>query len=176
MKKIVWENKTNGQLCVTIPKGSGIKPGDIVNVEKEKIKRIVYSMVVADLFHYGHLQFLEKANEQGDFHICGVLTDSAALEYRKKPVANFDERRAIISNLRCVDMVLPQKHLDPTENLEKINNQFKDAKIILIHADNWDNIPGEDFVGSIKGEVLKLPYYKKLSDEKVELKLKERVQ
>ena len=43
MKKVVWENKSNKQLCVTIPKNSGIKSGDIVNIEKEKIKKIVYS-------------------------------------------------------------------------------------------------------------------------------------
>ena len=73
MKKVVWENKSNNQLCVTIPQGSGIKAGDIVNIEKEKIKTIVYTFVVADLFHYGHLKILEKANELGDCHICGVI-------------------------------------------------------------------------------------------------------
>ncbi|MEK6808243.1 MAG: adenylyltransferase/cytidyltransferase family protein, partial [Nanoarchaeota archaeon] len=60
---------------MTIPKNSGIKEGDIVNVEKEKIKTIVYTSVTADLFHYGHLRLLQQANELGDFHICGVDTD-----------------------------------------------------------------------------------------------------
>ena len=45
MKKVVWANKSNGQLCVTIPKDSGVKEGDIVAIEKEKIKTIVYSSV-----------------------------------------------------------------------------------------------------------------------------------
>ena len=40
MKKIVWENQSNGQLCITIPKESGIKNGDIVSIEKEKIKTV----------------------------------------------------------------------------------------------------------------------------------------
>ena len=102
MKKVVWENKSNKQLCVTIPKNSGMKTGDIVSIEKEKIKTIVYSMIVADLFHYGHLQFLEAANKLGNFHICGVLTDNATMQYREKPIASFEERKAIISNLRCV--------------------------------------------------------------------------
>ena len=105
MKKIVWENKSNKQLCVTIPKDAGIKAGEVVNIEKEKIKKIVYSTMVGDMFHYGHLQHLEKANQLGDFHICGVLTDSAAKEYRNQPLANFDERKAIISNLRCVRLL-----------------------------------------------------------------------
>ena len=167
MKKVVWENKSNKQLCVTIPKNSGMKTGDIVSIEKEKIKTIVYSMIVADLFHYGHLQFLEAANKLGNFHICGVLTDNATMQYREKPIASFEERKAIISNLRCVDMVISQKTMNPTENLEKINEQFKDAIIILTHGDNWNKIPGQDYIKSINGKIVKLPYYKQLSDKKV---------
>lgn len=175
MKKIVWENKSNGQLCVTIPKGSGIKPGDIVNIEKEKVKTIVYSFVIGDLFHYGHLRILEKANELGDYHICGVLTDKAVVKYRNKPVASFEERKAIMSNLRCVDMVISQTSKDPTENLKKIHEQFKQSKLILVHGSNWKKIPGENFIKKIKGKVVKLPYYSHLADNKIvrEIKMKE---
>lgn len=169
MKKIVWENKSNKQLCITIPKGAGIKAGEVVNIEKEKIKVIVYSTMVGDLFHYGHLQHLEKANQLGDFHICGVLTDGATSEYREKPLANFEERKAIISNLRCVDMVVPQTTLDPTENLKRIQEQFSGAEIILVHGDNWNKIPGSDYVKKIGGKVIKLPYYKRLSEDKLNL-------
>ncbi|MBS3085525.1 adenylyltransferase/cytidyltransferase family protein [Candidatus Pacearchaeota archaeon] len=167
MKKQVWENKYNKQLCVTIPKGSGIKSGDVVSIEKEKIKNIVYSFVVADMFHYGHLQLLEKANELADYHICGVLTDKGAVSYRKKPIANFEERKAIISALRCVDRVIPQTDKDPTVNLKKIHNEFKDSTIILVHASNWKNVPGDEFIKKIKGKIVRPPYYAKLSDDKI---------
>ena len=174
MKRVVWENKSNSQLCVTIPKDSGIKSGEIVNIEKEKIKKIVYSMIVGDMFHYGHLQFLENANSLGDLHICGVMTEHATLEYRDRPIANFDERKAIISSLRCVDMIMAQNTLDPTENLKKLHEQFKDAEIILAHGDNWKKIPGEEFIKKIKGKVIKLHYYKKLSDDSIKDKMKKR--
>src|SRR3989338_1101301 len=121
---IAWLNKSNGQLCITIPRGSGIKEGDIVSIEKEKIKTIVYTVVTADLFHYGHLRLLQKANELGDFHICGVLTEEAIKSYKEPPVASLTERKSIISDLRCVDMVMVQDNLDPTENLKKITEQF----------------------------------------------------
>src|SRR3989344_6043402 len=125
MKKIVWANKSNGQLCVTIPKGSGVKKGDIVTVEKEKIKKIVYTSVTGYMFHYGHLRLLQKANELGDFHICGVVTDEVIESYRgSKPIASLKERKTIISNLRCVDMIMVQNDLDPKENLKKIHEQF----------------------------------------------------
>ena len=174
MKKIVWENKSNKQLCVTIPKGSGIKAGDIVNIEEGKVKTIVYSFVVGDLFHYGHLRVLEKANELGDYHICGILTDNAVSEYKDRPIASFEERKAIISNLRCVDMVMSQTSKDPTENLKKIQDQFKQSKLILVHGSNWKKIPGEEFIKKIKGEIVRPAYYSKLADKKIFNKIKER--
>lgn len=169
MKKVVWENKSNGQLCVTIPKGSGMKVGDIVSLEKEKIKRIVYTTVAADLFHYGQLQFLEKANTLGDFHICGVLTDAVISQYKKKQIANFSERKSIVSGLRCVDMVISQNSLDPSENLKNIQEQFHDSEIIVMRGDNKEEIPGEEYVKRLKWKVIRVPYYQKLSDKKIEM-------
>ena len=163
MKKSVWLNKSNGQLCVTIPKGSGIKEGDVVSLEKEKIKKIVYSSVTGDMFHYGHLRLLENANNLGDFHICGVLTDEAIKSYKETPIATLKERKAIISSLRCVDMVMVQSALDPTENLKKIHEQFEDAKLILVCGSNWKKVPGSEYIKKINGEIAQPPFYEKLS-------------
>ena len=167
MKKTVWLNKSNGQLCVTIPKDSGIKEGDVVSVEKERIKRIVYTPVTADLFHYGHLILLQNANKLGDFHICGVLTDEAIKSYKDPPVASLKERRAIISSLRFIDMAITQDSFDPTENLKKIHEQFENAKIILVIGSNWKKIPGKDYIKKIKGEIVQPPFYEKLSTDNI---------
>lgn len=167
MKKVVWANKSNGQLCITIPKDSGIKEGDIVTLEKEKIKKIVYSPVTGDLFHYGHLRLLQNANALGDFHICGVLTDGAINSYREPSIASLKERRSIISSLRCVDMVMTQEQLDPTENLRKIHEQFEDAKLILVIGSNWKKIPGAGYIKKINGEIVQPPFYEKLSTKNI---------
>lgn len=167
MKKAVWLNKSNGQLCVTIPKDSGIKEGDIVTVEKEKIRKIVYSSVTADMFHYGHLRLLQNANALGDFHICGVLTDDAIKSYKEPPIAGLKERKAIVSSLRDVDMVMVQKALDPTENLKKIHEQFSDAKLILVIGSNWKKVPGSKYIKKIGGEIIQPPFYEKLSTENI---------
>ena len=167
MKKIIWKNKSNGQLCVTIPKGSGMKDGDVVSIIKEKIRTIVYSYVTADLFHYGHLQLLQNANNLGDFHICGVITNEGIKSYKDEPIADLKERSAIVSSLRCVDMIMNQKGKDPTENLKKIYEQFGHAKIILVHSSNWDYIPGSEYIKEIGGEVIRPPFYEKLSTKNV---------
>ena len=163
MKKIVWLNKSNGQLCVTIPKDSGIKEGDIVAVEKDKIKKIVYTTVTGDLFHYGHLRLLETANNLGDFHICGVLTDDAIKSYKEEPIASLKERKSIISSLRCVDMIMTQEEFDPTENLKKIHEQFHNAKLVFVIGSNWKKIPGAEYIKKINGEIVQPPFYEKLS-------------
>lgn len=167
MKRVVWENRSNKQLCVTIPKNSGIKEGDIVSIEKEKIAKIVYSCVTADLFHYGHLRLLGAANELGDFHICGVLTNYAIQSYKEEPIADFRERVAIVSALRCVDMVMTQRHLDPTENLKEVHERFPNAKITVVYGSNWKKVPGRGYIGKIKGEVVQPPFYEKLSTENI---------
>lgn len=171
MKRLVWLNKSNNQLCVTVPKNSGVKEGDIVNIEKEKIKKIVYSFVVADLFHYGYLRLLHKANELGDFHICGILTNEAVKSYKWGPIADFKERKAVISSLQCVDMVMTQNSKDPTENLKKIHSQFKNAKITLVHGTDWKKVPGCEYIKKIGGEVIQPPFYKKLSTENIVKKI-----
>tara|TARA_Y100000310_G_scaffold167546_2_gene167409 strand:- start:49240 stop:49785 length:546 start_codon:yes stop_codon:yes gene_type:complete len=172
MKKVVWENKSNGQLCVTIPKNSGIKSGEIVSIEKEKVKTIVYSSTTGDLFNYGQLKLLEEADKLGDFHISGVLTDEAIKSYKEIPIANLKERMAIISGLRCVDMVIPQHDLDPTENLKEIHNRFKGSKIILVYGSNWKKIPGgKEFIKKINGKIIQPISYERLSPEKMTRKI-----
>ena len=100
MKKIVWKNKSNGQLCVTIPSGSSIKEGDVIDVSKSVIKRIAYIGVVADLFHYGHLQSIQFAQSVSDYVVVGVFTDKA--------VTNLTERKSVIASLNCTDKVMVQ--------------------------------------------------------------------
>lgn len=167
MKKIVWENKSNGQLCVTIPKNSGINDGDIVSIEKQKIKKVVYSSVTADFFHYGHLTILQRANELGDIHICGVLTNEAIRAYRKQPIADLRERMAIISNLRCVDRVLIQNDLNPMENLKKIKQEFPEAQLIAVYGLNWKKIPAKEQIIKLGCKIVQLPIYEKLSPTNV---------
>ncbi|MEK6901352.1 MAG: PEP/pyruvate-binding domain-containing protein, partial [Nanoarchaeota archaeon] len=154
-------------LCITIPKIGGLKEGDWVEVEKSKIKKITYSGVVADLFHYGHLQSIQFAKSIADYNIVGIMTDEAVEKYRSKPIANLQERKAILENLKCVDRVVLQHSRDHTENLQKIHEEFPHAELILVHGDDLGDILGADYVKQIGGKLIQHPYYARLSTFKI---------
>jgi glycerol-3-phosphate cytidylyltransferase len=72
-----------------------------------------YTTGVFDLFHVGHLRLLSRAKSKCDRLIVGVSTDELVEEYKsKKPVIPYEERAEIVSALKCVDEVVPQKHRD----------------------------------------------------------------
>lgn len=130
-------------------------------------KIISYIGVVGDLFHYGHLNSIKFAASISEQTICGVFTDEAVEEYRVKPIANTEERKAVIESLKFVDQVMIQNNKDPTENLKKIHQEFPEAEIILVHGDNWKDIPGAEFINSIGGKIVRHPYYSRLSTYKI---------
>ncbi len=126
---------------------------------------IGYAFVVADLFHFGILRFLEMAEQTCDFLIVGVLTDEAAASYKRQPVIPFDERVDIIRSLKCVDMVVTQDSRDPSETLKRLISDGWDVEL-LIHGDDWPDIPGSDYMKSIGGRVIRTPYYQGRSTTK----------
>lgn len=120
---------------------------------------IGYAFVVADLFHIGHLQFLESAKKYCDYLIVGVLTDVATESYKRTPIIPLSERIRIVGALRCVDTVVIQSSRDPTETMKALVRAGIDIKILL-HGDDWKEIPGTEYIESIGGKLVKLPYYK----------------
>ena len=63
--------------------------------------------MVADLFHYGHIEFLKKASAFGDHLLVGICSDEAVQAYKRNPILNADERAASVAGCRYVDEVVP---------------------------------------------------------------------
>ena len=97
----------------------------------EKYK-VGYTTGVFDMFHIGHLNILKKAKEQCDYLIVGVSTDEVVQSYKNKtPIIPFEERIAIVQELKCVDRAVPQTSLDKMEAWKKYHF---DA---LFHGSDW---------------------------------------
>ena len=63
--------------------------------------------MVADLFHYGHMEFFRKARELGDYLLVGICTDDDLVSYKRRPILTMEERVASVAGCRWVDEVLP---------------------------------------------------------------------
>ena len=67
--------------------------------------------MVADLFHYGHVNFLRQARKQGDYLLVGVHADETVMVYKQRPILSMEERVASVEGCRYVDEVLPNAPL-----------------------------------------------------------------
>uniref|UniRef100_A0A0A9VZW4 ethanolamine-phosphate cytidylyltransferase n=1 Tax=Lygus hesperus TaxID=30085 RepID=A0A0A9VZW4_LYGHE len=76
---------------VQFSEGKEPNPGD----------KVVYVAGAFDLFHVGHLDFLEAAKKEGDFLIVGLHTDPTVNRYKghNYPIMNLHER--VLSVLAC---------------------------------------------------------------------------
>lgn len=97
---------------------------------------IGYTSGVYDLFHVGHLKLLNKAKSMCDKLIVGVTTDELMLNYKNKnAVIPYEERAAIVSNIKSVDLVVPQKNMDKLDAWKRLKFD------IIFVGDDWYNTP-----------------------------------
>ena len=51
----------------------------------------VYTDMVADLFHYGHIEFLRQVSTLGDYVLVGINADDVAEAHKRRPVQTMEE-------------------------------------------------------------------------------------
>ena len=125
--------------------------------------KISYSYGIMDLFHYGHLKALQRAARDADLHVVGLVSDKAAKAWLGNIVSSESERRAVLESISCVDWVMPQEQLDPTENLKKLHYIYPEATITLFRGDDMTSAAAREYLKGIGGKVESLDYYDKLS-------------
>lgn len=101
---------------------------------KNDNKKMVYVGMSADLLHHGHMHIFRVARELGDVTV-GLLTDRAIASYKRLPYLTFDERRAVVENIKGVVRVVPQETLDYVENLKKYKPSY------VVHGSDWREGP-----------------------------------
>lgn len=80
---------------------------DAIDRIREDLLIRVYVDMVADLFHYGHVELLRQARALGDYLLVGVHADDTVLDHKRKPIMTMEERLACVAGCRYVDEVLP---------------------------------------------------------------------
>lgn len=92
---------------------------------------VVYTGGTFDMFHSNHLKMIEYARGLGGTLIVGVSTDELVASYKAAPIIPFEERIAIIKALKYPDIVIPQRTLDHTELVKKLNVD------VFVVGDDW---------------------------------------
>ena len=90
----------------------------------------VYIGMSADLVHPGHMNILKVGASLGEVTV-GLLTDKAIASYKRLPYMTYEQRKAVIENIKGVKEVIPQDTLDYRPNLELLKPD------IVVHGDDW---------------------------------------
>jgi phosphoenolpyruvate phosphomutase len=133
----------------------------------------VYVGMSADLIHPGHMNILKEAAKLGDV-IVGLLTDKAIASYKRLPYMTYEQRKAVIENIKGVKEVIPQETLDYRPNLKKLKPDY------VVHGTDWregvQKKVREQVIETLKewgGKLVEPEYTKGISSTKLNQSLKE---
>jgi phosphoenolpyruvate phosphomutase / 2-hydroxyethylphosphonate cytidylyltransferase len=136
-------------------------------------KPVVYVGMSADLIHPGHINVLRRAAELGDITI-GLLTDAAIASYKRLPHMTFEQRRAVVENLKGVTRVVPQETLDYVPNLEQLRPDY------VVHGDDWrtgvQKLTRQRVIDALArwgGELVEVPYTEGISSTQLNQSVKQ---
>ena len=120
--------------------------------------KIGYTTGVYDLFHIGHLNLLKNAKSLCDKLIVGVTTDELVSYKNKKAVIPFNERMEIVSNIKYVDLVVPQESMDKMEMWEKLKFDVMFVGDDWYKSEKWKKY--EDDFKAVNVKIVYFPYTK----------------
>lgn len=118
-------------------------------------EKTVFTNGCFDILHAGHVTYLKKARELGDRLIVGINTDASVrrLKGDSRPVNSLEDRMVVLSELNCVDDVIPFDEDTPLNLIMKVH-----PDVLVKGADyTIENIVGADYVMSYGGEVRTIP-------------------
>lgn len=94
----------------------------------------VYADMVADLFHYGHVEFLRRVSELGDYVLVGVNDDDEAEAHKRRPIQTMEERIRSVAACRYVDEIIPHAPwVTDRDWIEKYNID------LVVHGDDYSD-------------------------------------
>lgn len=86
-----------------------------------------------DLFHYGHVNLLQRARALGDYLIVAVSTDEFNWNQKhKKCYFSYAQRKALVEAVRYVDLVIPEESWE--QKLSDVHEYHIDTFVI---GDDW---------------------------------------
>jgi rfaE bifunctional protein nucleotidyltransferase chain/domain len=118
---------------------------------KAEGKKIVFSNGCFDILHAGHVDYLEKARQKGDYLVIGLNTDASVRRIKgaSRPINNEKSRSLMLAALQFVDIVVFFDDDTPYDLIKALNPD------VLVKGKDYDisNIIGADIVMQNGGKV-----------------------
>ena len=137
----------------------------IINEQKEKGKKIVFTNGCFDLLHVGHLYSLKEAKKHGDILVVAVNSDQSVKRYKGdlRPIINENDRIALLCALEIVDYVVLMNDDNPVNIIKTIKPD------VCIKGEDWKNkkVPEEEIINSYGGRMEYIELYPEYSTTKV---------
>lgn len=141
---------------------------DLIEIKKNLNKgnqKLVMTNGCFDILHAGHVSYLSKARESGDFLVIALNSDKSVkrLKGKNRPINNLKNRISVLSSLKFVDGIVVFDQDTPIELYKKIT-----PDILCKGADySIKNIIGADIVKKKGGSVLRINYVDGLSTSNI---------
>ncbi len=131
---------------------------------------LIYTVGTWDLLHVGHLALLQHCKILGDTVAVGVASDDVVASYKiNAPVVPLEQRMAMLSALRCVDIVRPYYNLEYTSACKEL-----DVDIFVVGED-WGNavhnLEVESFLKIAGRRIIQVSYNPQTSSTKIKEKI-----
>jgi len=137
--------------------------------------KLVYTYLVMDLLHEGHLLYIKNAKaiagKDGKL-IIGILTDEAVMEKKPKPTQSFEERIRIAEAIKYIDVIVPQETYSPLDNIINIKPDY----VVESSSHDFEDLKEmEEEIKALgmKTKIVVLPYYPVQSSSDIKDKIKE---
>ena len=124
----------------------------ILQAERQKNKRIVFTNGCFDIFHVGHSRYLKQASTYGDILVVGVNSDASVkrLKGADRPIISEKERMELLADLQCVSYVVKFEKDTPCELIKKLQ-----PDVITKGGDyKPEEVVGKDIVEARGGKVI----------------------
>lgn len=166
----IYPHDVKDMLCAEID-----NPEDL-EVVKAKLSEVenktVYMCFSTDMIHSGHIAIIKKAQKFGKL-IIGVLSDDAVASYKRFPLIQFEERKALIESIANVYKVVEQKTLSYKDNLREYKPDY------VVHGDDWktgvQSVIRDEVIAELEsygGTLVEFPYSHSETYDEIEKRAK----
>ena len=123
----------------------------VLDRERQRGKRIVFTNGCFDLLHVGHVKYLQAARRLGDLLVLGLNSDASIrrLKGPSRPLISQEERAHILAALNCIDHVVIFDEDTPLELIRLLRPD------ILVKGGDYtpEGVVGKEIVESYGGRV-----------------------